>query len=87
VVASLLELLEAPELIVESYEDYVQKVVNLAKDPIVLSQIKEKISYNIQFGPLFDTKRYTNYLESAYVTMFKHHQLGLKPDHFTVDKI
>ena len=66
VAASLLEAVGLPELIARDADDYVDKVIALARAPERLHLLKETLAANKLTQPLFDTARYTRDLERAY---------------------
>jgi len=77
VAASLLNAIEIPELITHSQEDYVQKAVELAVDHKKLKLITEKLKRNKLTTPLFDTKKFTTYIEKSYTKMFEIYKANL----------
>jgi len=85
VAASLLNAIHLPELITHSQEDYEHLAIELAKHPTKLAEIKQKLEYNRLTTPLFDTPRYTKYLEAAYTAMYERYQADLPPDHIYVE--
>lgn len=84
VAASLLNALGMSELILQSLDEYEELAINLASNPVMLSEIKWKLSANRQTAPLFDTVRLTRNLECAYEQMVTRHQQGLPHDHIYV---
>jgi protein O-GlcNAc transferase len=84
VAASLLTALDLPELIVETADDYERLAIELALYPERLSSLKRKIREKRAETSLFDTKRFTTHMESAYAMMVERHRAGLAPDHFVV---
>jgi predicted O-linked N-acetylglucosamine transferase (SPINDLY family) len=71
VAASLLNAVGLPQLITDTEEDYEHLILELARNPERLSNIRETLSANRRTEPLFDTQRYTKYLEKAF---FRAHQ-------------
>jgi protein O-GlcNAc transferase len=69
VAASLLNAAGLPELITASLNDYEALALRLARDPLLLASVKEKLAHNRDKCPLFDTKRITRRIEAAYETM------------------
>jgi len=69
VAASLLTGMGLPELIASSTEDYTQIALNLARDRTRLDELRLKIARHRETSALFDTKRYTRNIESAFETM------------------
>jgi predicted O-linked N-acetylglucosamine transferase (SPINDLY family) len=82
---SLLSALGLPELIADTPAAYESLALQLAQDPLLLSQIKEKLARNRQTHALFDTARYTRNLEAAYTAMWRRHQNGEPPASFVAD--
>jgi predicted O-linked N-acetylglucosamine transferase (SPINDLY family) len=71
VAASLLTAMELPELIAANMNDYEREALRLARDPVHLRALREKIPAKRDNSPLFDTDLYRRHLESAYRTMMK----------------
>lgn len=63
---SLLNNLKLEELIANSQEDYVEKAVKIASNPMMLKNIKEKLKERIKTTNVFDLKSYVKNLEVAY---------------------
>jgi predicted O-linked N-acetylglucosamine transferase (SPINDLY family) len=84
VAASLLQAIGLPELVTHSLEEYEALARALARDPARLAALKGKLARNRDTEPMFDTARFTRYLESAYTTMWERHQTGLPPEAFAV---
>ena len=76
VAASLLTAVGLPELITESEEDYERLILNLAQDRQQLSAIKATLEENRRTEPLFDTQRYTRYLETGLIQAYQHYFCG-----------
>ena len=84
VAASLLTVLQMPELITTTLQDYEDLAVELAQVPGKLAGIKQKLSGNCLATPTFDTGLFTRHIEAAYALMYQRYQAGLAPDHMTV---
>ncbi len=69
--ASLLTAVGLPELIAETEEDYEAMALALARDPVRLSALRQKLATNRSSAPLFDTTRLTRNLEAAYEEMLE----------------
>jgi predicted O-linked N-acetylglucosamine transferase (SPINDLY family) len=82
---SLLSALGLPELIADSPDAYESIALELALNPRLLAQVKEKLARNRKTHALFDTPRYTRNLEAAYFAMWQRHQKGEPPASFAVD--
>jgi len=65
VAASLLQAAGLDELVTENLADYEARALELAQDPMQLQTLKDRLAGT----PLFDTARFTQGLEAAYVTM------------------
>lgn len=85
VAASLLTAADLPELITTTPADYENLAVALASAPARLHQLKDKLLRNRPTSALFDTARYTRYLESAYIRMIERQRAGLAPDHVAIE--
>ncbi len=86
VAASLLQALDVPELVTTSLADYERLALELAQNASRLNAIKAKLMRNKTSAPLFDTPRYTSYLEDAYTVMWQRSRMGLPPVAFAVDE-
>ena len=84
--ASILTSINLPELITNTPEEYESLAIELATNPDKLKAIKDKLASNLKTAPLFDTKRFTKNLESAYTKMYERSQKGLEPDHIYVEE-
>jgi protein O-GlcNAc transferase len=87
VAGSLLKAVGLPELITTSLEDYEALALAIAHDPSSLAALKEKLARNRATYPLFDTKRFTRRIESAYTAMWERQQSGEAPKAISVDPI
>jgi predicted O-linked N-acetylglucosamine transferase (SPINDLY family) len=85
VAASLLEAIGLPELVALNLDDYEALALNLALKPKQLHEVREKLAQNSPHYPLFDSERYRQHLESAYVTMWQNWQDGAPPRSFRVE--
>ena len=83
--ASLLTAINLPELIANSEEEYELMAIELGINPQKYEDIKNKLSNNLRVTPLFNTKQFTNHLESAFTEIYKTYHKGDKPDHICVE--
>lgn len=83
--ASLLKAIDLPELITTSQDQYESMAIELAKNPLKLSGIQQKLIGNKLQKPLFDTPSYTAHLESAYSQIYERYQADLPPDHINIE--
>jgi predicted O-linked N-acetylglucosamine transferase (SPINDLY family) len=84
VAASLLRALDLPELIAQSLGDYETIALKLAREPELLTGLRERLSTNRATSALFDTARATRNLESAFTTMWERYQRGEGPADFSM---
>ena len=70
VAASLLSSIGLPELITKTEKEYETLAIELATNSERLKQIKKRLEKNKLIKPLFDTKLFTNNIESAYTMMY-----------------
>ena len=82
--ASLLLAAGLPELITASLEDYEALALKLAKDPVALAALREKLVRNQASAPLFDTDRSRLGIEAAYRHMATTARRGDPPASFSV---
>jgi predicted O-linked N-acetylglucosamine transferase (SPINDLY family) len=85
VAASLLEAVGLPDMVMRSLEDYEARALELAHDPVALSEVRERLVRNRATHALFDTVRFTRNLESAYEQMVKRYRSGEPPRGFAVE--
>ena len=83
--ASLLDAAGLSELIATSLEDYEAMALKLAHDPSLLAETKIKLARNRARCPLFDTRRFTGHIESAYLSMWRAYREGRRPTTFAVE--
>ncbi len=74
VAASLLMAVGLPELIVPSIAAYEEAAVALARDPLRLRSIKDKLISLRPAAPLFDSQMFARDIEAAYTRMMEEHQ-------------
>jgi len=74
VAASLLTAIDLPDLITSTPEQYQALAIALGKDPARLALIKDRLAHNRLTTPLFDTRRFTQHLETAFASIHAHHQ-------------
>jgi predicted O-linked N-acetylglucosamine transferase (SPINDLY family) len=85
VAASLLNAIELPELIATTQEQYESTAIELANNPKKLKAIKDKLESNKLTTALFDTPRFTKYLEEAYITMYERYHADLPLEHIYIE--
>jgi protein O-GlcNAc transferase len=70
VASSLLRALELPELVADSLAEYETLALALARDPVRLQSVRNKLAANLPVAPLFDSQQFCNGLETAYRKMW-----------------
>jgi protein O-GlcNAc transferase len=71
-------------LVTGSLDEYERMAVAIGKDANLLADLKSRLQRNRESHPLFDTPRYTRYLEAAYVEMWRRFQRGQEPVSFRI---
>jgi predicted O-linked N-acetylglucosamine transferase (SPINDLY family) len=84
VAASLLTAIELPELITATASEYESAAIALAERPAYLQDIRGRLAASRATTLLFDTARFTQHLELAYLQMYDRDQAGLPPDHIFI---
>jgi protein O-GlcNAc transferase len=84
VAGSLLTAIGLPELITHSRDDYEALALKLARDPRLLSSLRQKLARHRETYPLFNTERFTRHIEAAYTEMWERCQRGEPPQSFAV---
>jgi predicted O-linked N-acetylglucosamine transferase (SPINDLY family) len=85
VAASLLSAIGLPELVANSLEEYEALALKLAKEPVYLQSIRQKLERNKLICPLFDSDHFRRHIETAYTTMWNIWQRGETPRSFGVE--
>jgi predicted O-linked N-acetylglucosamine transferase (SPINDLY family) len=84
VAASLLRAAGLPELVTENLADYRAMALELAKNPVLLGNIRDKLRRQRLSMPLFDTARFCRHIEAAYGAMLEMSRRGEGPRGFSV---
>jgi predicted O-linked N-acetylglucosamine transferase (SPINDLY family) len=74
-----------PELVADSLDNYESKALELARNPALLAQAKEKLQQARATAPLFATRDRVRALERAFVAMIERQRAGLAPATLRVD--
>jgi protein O-GlcNAc transferase len=82
---SLLQATGLPELVTESLAEYEALALRLARDPVLLKALRDKLAGNAGRSPLFDTDRCRRDLEATYATMWETAKRGKPPQAFAVE--
>ncbi|HLZ96417.1 MAG TPA: tetratricopeptide repeat protein [Steroidobacteraceae bacterium] len=84
VAASLLQAIGVPELIAATPQEYEMLAVELAANAARRADIKRRLAENRRTMPLFDTRRFTQHLETGYTAIYERCQAGLSPEHIFI---
>lgn len=82
--ASYQYVLEMPEMVADSFEEYQQKAIYYGTNFEALKEVKQKLKEKIRTTPLFDTPLTVKHIEKAYQMMWQRYQDGLPPATFDV---
>ena len=74
------------ELITSNEEEYEALAFYLATNPKKLAQVKQKLYRNRLSKPLFNSKLFTQHIESGYELAYRRYSLGKKPKTIYVPK-
>jgi predicted O-linked N-acetylglucosamine transferase (SPINDLY family) len=84
---SLLNAIGLPELVAADGQGFVDLAVGLAQSPLRLRALKKRLVENRLRMPLFDTERFTRYLEAGFETMVGRASAGQPPAAFDVQAL
>ena len=87
VAASLLHAVGLPELVTHSLAEYEALAFRLSTTPGMLDALRTRLARNRTTHPLFDTDRFRQHMEKAYVRMHQQSQEGGPPVGFDVQPI
>lgn len=87
VAASLLRAAGLADLVTDSLAAYEAVALDLARDPVRLAGVRERLAAGRTTCALFDTARSCRHLEAAYATMWERHLRGEPPAAFAVAAI
>ncbi|MBV8826968.1 MAG: tetratricopeptide repeat protein [Bradyrhizobiaceae bacterium] len=85
VAASAVAAAGVPELIAPSLAAYEQLALGLARTPVRLRELRERLEKNRATAPLFDMAAYVRRLETAYTDMWERWRAGEPPAAFVVE--
>ena len=85
VAASLLNVVDLPELITATQEDYESLAISLANNPTEIQKIKNKLEANLPNSDLYNIQKFTSNIEAAYQSMYQRYQNDSPPDHFYIN--
>ena len=75
--ASMLNAVGLPEMITKTEKDYEELALKLATNKQLLSTIRARLAKNRLSTPLFNTEKYTKYLERGYKIVFALSRKGI----------
>jgi len=82
--SSLINTVSLPELITCTASEYEDMAIELAKNPELLLDVKNRLSFSVKEGPLFNAGRFTANLEKSFMRMWSQYCNGNKPCHIDV---
>jgi protein O-GlcNAc transferase len=85
IASSLLHAVGLSDMVTNNLQDYEALALRLAGDPSHLRAIRWKLEQNRKSYPLFDTKRFRDHIEAAYMQMWELWQRGESPRTFSVN--
>ena len=87
VAGSLLNASNLSELVTSSLAEYEVKATELARNPALLQEVREKLARGRVGAPLFQTDRFRRHIEAAFATMLEIHRRGEKPRAFAIPSL
>jgi predicted O-linked N-acetylglucosamine transferase (SPINDLY family) len=81
VASSIFSCLDCEELSTYSIEEYLDKINLMIENPEKLKEIKNKIIRNREKSSIFDAKKFTEYLENAYISAYERRKNNLPKEH------
>ena len=79
VAGSLLNAVGLPELMCHDVAQYRRTIVELARDPVRRSALRDRLDEARDHSPLFDSARFTQDYEALLVRMIERQRAGLAP--------
>ena len=86
VAASLLNAINLTDLITFTREDYESKAIEIANNPLLINDLKERLRINRATTPLFNTKLFTKNIEAAYYKIHELHSNNLYPENIYINE-
>ncbi|SAK97871.1 TPR repeat-containing protein [Caballeronia calidae] len=81
---SLLNAMDAPELVARNTDEMVEIAARLGRDARLRANLRAKLAANMTTAPLFDTGRFTRNFEHAITMMVEKNRAGEPPSHLDV---
>jgi protein O-GlcNAc transferase len=85
VAASLLHAIGMSDLVTDDLGEYEELCLRIAREPVMLQDLRDRLKRNKVSYPLFDSDLYRRNLESAYVRMWEAWQRGDSPASFAIE--
>ena len=79
--------MQLPELITMTEEEYEQRAIELATNPLGIAEIKAKLEQNRLTSPLFNGQLFAHHIELAFTEIHSLHMRGEKPEHIYVESL
>ena len=80
----MLNAMDLPELITKTQEEYETRAIELATDPLRLTEIKKKLEQNRETSLLFNGQLSVRHIEAAYAEIHRRQFSGEKSDHIEI---
>jgi predicted O-linked N-acetylglucosamine transferase (SPINDLY family) len=84
---SCLRVLDLPELITRTTDEYERKAIYYAQHPAELKALREKLETVRHTSPLFNTALHVKHLEAAYEMVWQRYKAGLPPAQIDVPEL
>jgi protein O-GlcNAc transferase len=84
VAGSLLRAMGLPELITTSFAQYKSQALQLARNPTMLAEIRQRLAANRLTSTLFNAEHFARKIEAAFTQMWEIHCAGESPRSFRV---
>ena len=83
--ASIVASIGLPDLITRTPEEFEARAIELATHLEKLREYQGQVKCEQSHSRLFDSRRFTKDMESAYIAMLERYNNGLPPDHILVE--
>ena len=83
--ASILNAIGLSDLVVTTKTAYERKAIEFGKNPLTVWDIRERLRNNRKKKALFDTQRFVNNLEKAFLKIWRQYQDGKTPRIITIE--
>jgi predicted O-linked N-acetylglucosamine transferase (SPINDLY family) len=87
VAASLLNVMQLPELITKTDEEYEQRAIELATNQLEIAEIKAKLEQNRLTSPLFNGQLFARNIELAFSEIHRLYMCGEKTENINVESL